>query len=162
MTIDTLSFTSDDTARMALTDTVISPRFYTTDFDELDKVNVTPVRAEWDALISEMKSDPNRYHFKKDENWDKISLDDLPEDLRKEFVDFLVSSLTSEFSGCILYAEMKKRGTNPDICDLFSLMARDESRHAGFINDALKEYGIGVDLSFLTKTKKYTYFKPKN
>jgi len=161
MTINSLSFTSDDTARMALTDTVISPRFYTTDFDELDKVDVAPVRAEWDALISEMKSDPNRYHFKKDENWDKTSLDDLPEDLRKEFVDFLVSSLTSEFSGCILYAEMKRRGTNPDICDLFSLMARDESRHAGFINDALKEYGIGVDLSFLTKTKKYTYFKPK-
>ena len=82
MTIDTLSFTSDDTARMALIDTVISPRFYTTDFDELDKVDVTPVRAEWDALISEMKSDPNRYHFKKDENWDKTSLEDLPEDLR--------------------------------------------------------------------------------
>ena len=118
MTIDTLSFSSDDTARIALEDTVISPRFYTTDFDELDKVDVTPVRAEWDALIAEMKSDPNRYHFKKDENWDKISLDDLPDDLKKEFVDFLVSSLTSEFSGCILYAEMKKRGTNPDICDL--------------------------------------------
>ena len=60
MTINSLSFTSDDTARMALTDTVISPRFYTTDFDELDKVDVAPVRAEWDALISEMKSDPNR------------------------------------------------------------------------------------------------------
>ncbi len=161
MTIETLSVTSDDTARMALEDTVVSPRFYTTDFDELDKIDVTPVRAEWDRLIAEMKSDPNRYHFKKDERWEKISLADLPEDLRKEFIDFLVSSLTAEFSGCILYAEMKKRGTNPDICELFSLMARDESRHAGFLNDALKEFDIGIDLSFLTKTKKYTFFKPK-
>ena len=161
MTIEHLSVTAQDTQSKALENTVLSPRFYTTDFDELDAMDVAPVRAEWDVLIAEMESDPNRFHFKRGEDWDPVSLEDMPEGLRKEFVDFLVSSLTAEFSGCVLYAEMKRRGTNPDICKLFKLMARDESRHAGFINDALKDFDLGVDLGYLTKTKKYTFFKPK-
>ena len=161
MTIESLSIAPNETTKQAVTETVLSPRFYTTDFDEMDRLDVTPIRKQWDELIAEMKSDPNKGHFKRNEDWDEIDLNALPEGLRKEFIDFLVSSLTAEFSGCVLYAEMKKRGTNPDICELFKYMSRDEARHAGFINDALKEFDIGVDLGFLTREKKYTYFKPK-
>ncbi|MCX7889980.1 MAG: magnesium-protoporphyrin IX monomethyl ester (oxidative) cyclase [Rhodobacteraceae bacterium] len=151
----------NETTRMATQETLLNPRFYTTDFDEMDRIDVTPVRKDWDALLAEMKSDPNKGHFKKNADWDAVDWQGMDPGLRAEFIDFLVSSCTAEFSGCVLYKEMKRRGRNPDICELFSYMSRDEARHAGFINDALREAGIAVNLGFLTKAKKYTYFRPK-
>ena len=152
---------SEGATALAMQNTLLTPRFYTTDFEELDAINVEPVREDWDHLIAQMKADPNKGHFKKNADWDTVDWDGMEPTLKREFIDFLISSCTAEFSGCVLYKEMKRRGANKDVTELFQLMARDEARHAGFINDALREAGIAVNLGFLTQKKKYTYFRPK-
>lgn len=62
----------------AMSNTLLTPRFYTTDFDELDAIDVSPVRADWDKLIDQMQADPNKGHFKKNEDWDHVDWEDGP------------------------------------------------------------------------------------
>ena len=162
-TVDEINSVADAN-RKAVTNTIFSPRFYTTDFDAMNKLNIEPVRAEWDDMMAEYEGDNNHDHFQRDAAFADEARDlaaKMSPELRQEFLDFLVSSLTSEFSGCVLYNEIKRNVTNPDIKQLMEYMARDESRHAGFINSSLKDYGLGIDLGDLKRTKKYTFFKPK-
>ena len=41
-------------------------------------------------------------------------------------------------------------------------MARDEARHAGFLNKSMNDFGLQLDLGFLTANKNYTYFPPRS
>lgn len=149
-----------DAGRRARADSLISPRFYTTDFAAMNRLDISTVRAEWDQMMSEYEGDNNHDHFQRTPEF-ASEIHDMSPELKQEFLDFLVSSLTSEFSGQILYNEIRKNVDNPDVKQLMTYMARDESRHSGFINQSLRDYGLAVDLGDLKKTKKYTFFKPK-
>ena len=150
--------TVNASTEQARANTLLAPRFYRTDYAAMERIDVSPVRTQWDAMMAEFERDENREHFRKEIQFDPA---DLPEDVREDFLDLLVSSVTAEYSGCVLYKEIEKHVKNPDVSRLMNAMARDESRHAGFINRSLKQLGVAVDLGFLKREKAYTYFSPK-
>jgi magnesium-protoporphyrin IX monomethyl ester (oxidative) cyclase len=151
----------NESTKNAQQDAMLNPRFYTTDFGKIDALRIKPEHQKmWDDILAEFRRDPNKNHFKRNEEFD-ADFSAMDPSLREQFIEFLVSSVTAEFSGCILYAEIKKRIKNPEVRELFGFMSRDEGRHAGFINHTLNDFDVAVDLSFLTKAKKYTFFQPK-
>ena len=152
--------TAEDATLKARASTLLSPRFYRTDYDAMDRIDTSAVSAEWECLLGEFRRDANRNHFERTEDF-TAQIRELPEELRQEFLDFLVSSVTAEYSGCVLYNDIRRRVKNPKVKELMAFMARDEARHANFINQSLKDFGLAVDLTFLKKAKHYTYFRPK-
>ncbi|MFN8895165.1 MAG: magnesium-protoporphyrin IX monomethyl ester (oxidative) cyclase, partial [Betaproteobacteria bacterium] len=151
---------TDQVMQRAKTENLISPRFYTPDYAAMDRLDVSALRAEWDAMLAEYEGDNNHDHFQRDEAF-ASEVKPLPPELHQEFLDFLITSITSEFSGCVLYNEIRKKVDNPDIKQLMTYLTRDESRHANFINSSLRDYDLAVDLQALKASKAYTYFKPK-
>jgi magnesium-protoporphyrin IX monomethyl ester (oxidative) cyclase len=143
-------------------DTILTPRFYTTDFDAVANMDLSANEAELQALLEEFRTDYNRHHFVRDEEFQQ-SWNHIDGETRRLFVEFLERSCTAEFSGFLLYKELsrKLKDRNPVLAESFALMSRDEARHAGFLNKALSDFNLSLDLSFLTASKKYTYFQPK-
>ncbi|APD47283.1 magnesium-protoporphyrin IX monomethyl ester (oxidative) cyclase [Synechococcus sp. CS-602] len=143
-------------------DTILTPRFYTTDFDAMAAMDLRPNEVELEAICEEFRKDYNRHHFVRNAEFDGAA-DKLDPATRKVFVEFLEQSCTSEFSGFLLYKELSRRikEKNPLLAECFAHMARDEARHAGFLNKSMGDFGLQLDLGFLTANKAYTFFQPK-
>jgi magnesium-protoporphyrin IX monomethyl ester (oxidative) cyclase len=143
-------------------ETILTPRFYTTDFEAMAKMDISVNEDELRAILEEFRTDYNRHHFVRDEEFNQ-SWDRIDGDTRRLFVEFLERSCTAEFSGFLLYKELGRRlkDKSPVLAECFNLMSRDEARHAGFLNKAMSDFNLSLDLGFLTKNHKYTFFKPK-
>ena len=143
-------------------ETLLTPRFYTTDFDAVANLDISANEAEIRAIVEELRADYNRHHFVRDEEF-KQSWDHITGEKRRAFIDFLERSCTSEFSGFLLFKELSRRikSRNPLLSEAFEFMARDEARHAGFLNKSMSDMRLSLDLNYLTKNRTYTFFPPE-
>lgn len=140
-------------------ETLLTPRFYTTDFDKVANLVLSLQETEIQAALDELRADYNRNHFVRDAEFEQ-SWEHIDGETRNAFIDFLERSCTSEFSGFLLFKELSRRlkDRSPVLAEAFALLARDEARHAGFINKAMADFGLRLDLNYLTKKRTYTFF----
>ncbi|NEP16564.1 MAG: magnesium-protoporphyrin IX monomethyl ester cyclase, partial [Leptolyngbya sp. SIO4C1] len=111
-------------------DTILTPRFYTTDFDEMAEMDISVNEDELRAILEEFRADYNRHHFVRDEEFAQ-SWDHIDGETRQLFIEFLERSCTAEFSGFLLYKELsrKLKGKSPVLAECFNLMSRFIARH---------------------------------
>jgi magnesium-protoporphyrin IX monomethyl ester (oxidative) cyclase len=110
-------------------------------------------------MLQEMETDYNRDHFDRKAPLDRLR--DLDPEQKAAYESYLVRSCVSEFSGFLLFKELSRqliKAGRAELGRLFSLMARDEARHAGFLNRALLAEGISIDLPSLSGRRPITWF----
>jgi magnesium-protoporphyrin IX monomethyl ester (oxidative) cyclase len=142
-----------------LREDLLTPRFYTTEIEKAAKTNLEGARQRFDALLAEMQADHNRDHFDRRAPLDRLQA--LSQEEKEAYESYLVRSCVSEFSGFLLFKELSRRlkeAQRPEMGELFQLMARDEARHAGFLNRALVSEGIELDLPQLSGRRPVTWF----
>ena len=142
-----------------LREDLLTPRFYTTEIAKAARTDLEQQRPLFEAMLQEMEADYNRDHFDRKAPLNRLR--DLSAEQKEAYESYLVRSCVSEFSGFVLFKELSrqlKQANRPDLSRLFNLMARDEARHAGFLNRALVAEGIEIDLPALSGKRPVTWF----
>lgn len=142
-----------------LREDLLTPRLYTTDLAKAARTDLQEQRPAFEAMLQEMETDYNRDHFDRKAPLDRLR--DLDPEQKAAYESYLVRSCVSEFSGFLLFKELSRqliKAGRAELGRLFSLMARDEARHAGFLNRALLAEGISIDLPSLSGRRPITWF----
>jgi magnesium-protoporphyrin IX monomethyl ester (oxidative) cyclase len=158
--INTVNFeASDPITKVLAKETSIFPRFYTTNLRKMSKIDTSVCQEAFNTVIGELKNDHSKKKFIRNEEFNQ-SWDQIPGEVRNLIIELLERFCASEYSGFILYKELSHqlKETNSILSDGFSLMSRDEARHAGFLNQAFLDFHIKPCLDFLKKgRRKYTF-----
>ena len=94
-------------AKEASKETLLTPRFYTTDFKEMSELDISSNIEEIEAIVEEFRIDYNRDHFIRDKEFAQ-SWNSFDESTKNIFIEFLERSCTAEFSGFLLYKEISR------------------------------------------------------
>lgn len=144
-------------------ETLLNPKFYTTNFEEISRLNTFEYTNSIRNVVNELEIDYNKTLFSNNsfflEKLNSYNNNDLTILLK-----FLERACIAEFSGFLMYKELAKNlrhYNNELLAKGFNLLARDEARHAGFLRKFFSEFGFSFNLSNLAKTRKYIYFSPK-
>jgi magnesium-protoporphyrin IX monomethyl ester (oxidative) cyclase len=147
------------TAAPHLREDLLTPRFYTTQINKAARTSLEKQRPLFEAMLREMESDYNRDHFDRKAPLDRQR--DLSAEEKQAYESYLVRSCVSEFSGFLLFKELSRRliqSGRPELGRMFQLMARDEARHAGFLNRALLAEEIEIDLPSISGRRPIIWF----
>jgi magnesium-protoporphyrin IX monomethyl ester (oxidative) cyclase len=142
-----------------LREDLLTTRFYTTEIAKAARTHLDAERPAFEAMLGEMEADYNRDHFDRQAPLDRRRA--LAPEQKEAYESYLVRSCVSEFSGFLLFKELSRQlklAQRPELSRLFNLMARDEARHAGFLNRALVAEGIMIDLPSLSGKRPITWF----
>jgi len=142
-----------------LREDLLTPRFYTTEISKAARTDLAAQRSAFEAMLQEMETDYNRDHFDRKAPLQRLRA--LSAEQKQAYESYLVRSCVSEFSGFLLFKELSRqlhKAQRPELSRLFHLMARDEARHAGFLNRALVAEGIEIDLPALSGKRPITWF----
>jgi Fe-S cluster biogenesis protein NfuA len=143
--IGTVENAADANAK-AVRNTVLSPRFYTTDFDAMDKLNIESVRAEWDIMMKEYEGDNNHDHFQRDAAFaDEVrTTDGIKTIVAANSIDLLQGSILdySAAQGLIIRNPNKPLAASVEgLVRNDELSANIETVLAGEVNPALASHG---------------------
>jgi magnesium-protoporphyrin IX monomethyl ester (oxidative) cyclase len=153
--------TTQSNTEVLAKETLIFPGFYTTSIRKFSNIDTLRFQEVFNNAIANLKSDYTKGDYIRDERFNQ-SWDRIQGEARELIVKLLETSCAAEYSGFIVYKEIsyQLKETNSILSDGFSLMSRDEARHASFLNKALLDFHIKPGLGFLKKEHRKYIFLP--